>query len=82
MQYFIVSPGFCSYRIFTTGDRKQERESFVKKPLATTADDCKKIVEAEVASGKHLIQLGFMRRYDKGYVQVKEALKSGEYGDH
>lgn len=31
--------------------------------------------------GKHLIQLGFMRRYDKGYVQVKEALKSGEYGE-
>ena len=38
-------------------------------------------MEAEVASGKHLIQLGFMRRYDKGYVQVKEALKSGEYGE-
>lgn len=54
---------------------------FCEKPLATTADDCKKIVEAEVASGKHLIQLGFMRRYDKGYVQVKEALKSGEYGE-
>ena len=54
---------------------------YCEKPLATTADDCKKIVEAEVASGKHLIQLGFMRRYDKGYVQVKEALKSGEYGE-
>ena len=28
-----------------------------------------------------MIQLGFMRRYDKGYVQVKEALQSGEYGE-
>lgn len=53
---------------------------FCEKPLATTADACKKIVDAEIASGKHLVQVGFMRRYDKGYLQVKEALDSGEFG--
>lgn len=53
---------------------------FCEKPLATTAADCKKIVDAEVASGKHLVQVGFMRRYDKGYNQVKELLDSGEFG--
>ena len=77
---FIVSPGFAHTESLLQAIEAGKRV-FCEKPLATTADDCKKIVEAEVASGKHLIQLGFMRRYDKGYVQVKEALKSGEYGE-
>jgi len=53
---------------------------FCEKPLATTADDCKKIVDAEVAGGKHLVQVGFMRRYDKGYLQMKKIIDSGEMG--
>ena len=38
-------------------------------------------MEAEVQSGKHLIQLGFMRRYHKGYIQIKDAIATGEYGE-
>lgn len=54
---------------------------FCEKPLAANAADCKEIVEAEMASGKHLVQVGFMRRYDKGYQQVKGLLDSGEFGE-
>jgi myo-inositol 2-dehydrogenase/D-chiro-inositol 1-dehydrogenase len=53
---------------------------FCEKPLATTAVDCKKIVDAEIAAGKKLVQVGFMRRYDKGYLQVKELIASGRFG--
>jgi myo-inositol 2-dehydrogenase/D-chiro-inositol 1-dehydrogenase len=53
---------------------------FCEKPLATTAEDCKKIVDAEIAAGKKLVQVGFMRRYDKGYLQIKELIASGKYG--
>ena len=53
---------------------------FCEKPLATTAADCKRVVDAEIAGGKHLVQVGFMRRYDKGYNQVKALLDSGEFG--
>jgi len=53
---------------------------FCEKPLATTADDCKKIVDAEIAGGKKLVQVGFMRRYDKGYMQMKQLIDSGEVG--
>ena len=53
---------------------------FTEKPLANTAADCKEIVDAEMASGKHLVQVGFMRRYDRGYKQVKELLDSGNFG--
>ncbi len=54
---------------------------FCEKPLAPKADDCKRIMEAEIAGGKQLLQVGFMRRYDAGYRQLKAAIESGEYGE-
>lgn len=51
-----------------------------EKPLATNAADCKEIVDAETARGKKLVQVGFMRRYDKGYRQMKELIASGMTG--
>ncbi|MBQ8304771.1 MAG: Gfo/Idh/MocA family oxidoreductase [Blautia sp.] len=59
---------------------KAGKPVFTEKPLTTTAADCKEIVDAEMASGRHLVQVGFMRRYDRGYRQVKELLESGKYG--
>jgi myo-inositol 2-dehydrogenase/D-chiro-inositol 1-dehydrogenase len=52
-----------------------------EKPLATTIEDAYKVVEAEVAAGRQLVQVGFMRRYDPGYRQVKAALDSGQIGE-
>jgi myo-inositol 2-dehydrogenase / D-chiro-inositol 1-dehydrogenase len=51
-----------------------------EKPLATTAEDALKVVEAEVELGRKLIQLGFMRRFDNQHVAVKEAVASGAIG--
>ena len=48
---------------------------FCEKPLATTADGARRIVEAEVAFGKRLVQVGFMRRYDAGYLALKDAVE-------
>ncbi|WP_104492233.1 MULTISPECIES: Gfo/Idh/MocA family protein [Paracoccus] len=47
---------------------------FCEKPLATTAEGARRIVEAEEAAGKRLVQVGFMRRYDPGYVALKKAV--------
>ena len=49
---------------------------FCEKPLATSADGAKRIVDAEVAHGKRLVQVGFMRRYDVGYVALKQLVSS------
>lgn len=49
---------------------------FCEKPLATTAAGARRIVEAEVAHGSRLVQVGFMRRYDAGYVALKEAVET------
>lgn len=51
-----------------------------EKPLATTLEDCRAVVEAEKKSGKSLVQVGFMRRFDPDYIRIKEIIKSGELG--
>jgi len=52
-----------------------------EKPLATTADACLRVVEAELAVGRRLIHLGFMRRYDPAYAAVKQRLAGGGVGE-
>jgi myo-inositol 2-dehydrogenase/D-chiro-inositol 1-dehydrogenase len=52
-----------------------------EKPLASTADDALKVVEAEVAAGRRLVQVGFMRRYDSGFRDVKAAIDGGAIGE-
>ncbi len=76
----IVSPGFA-HKDDLLEAVKAGKRVFCEKPLCTTAEDCKTVMEAEIASGRHLIQLGFMRRYHKGYIQIRDAIKSGTYGE-
>lgn len=54
---------------------------FCEKPLAMTAAGCRRIVEAEVAHGKRLVQVGFMRPYDSGYQALKAVIDSGQIGE-
>ncbi|MBC1898841.1 Gfo/Idh/MocA family oxidoreductase [Listeria booriae] len=54
---------------------------FCEKPLATTAEGARRIVDAEIKHGKRLVQVGFMRRYDHGYVKLKEAIETGAIGE-
>jgi myo-inositol 2-dehydrogenase / D-chiro-inositol 1-dehydrogenase len=53
---------------------------FCEKPLATTEDACLRIMDAEMAGGRRLVQVGFMRRYDAGYRALKAALDEGTIG--
>lgn len=49
---------------------------FCEKPLATTAEGARRIVDAEIAHGSRLVQVGFMRRYDAGYRMLKQVVDS------
>ena len=51
-----------------------------EKPLAPTIRGCLRIVAAETAIGRRLVQVGFMRRFDPGYRAMKSALGTGEAG--
>jgi myo-inositol 2-dehydrogenase / D-chiro-inositol 1-dehydrogenase len=51
-----------------------------EKPLAPDSADCLRVIDAEVASGRRLIQIGFMRRFDPSYAEMKAALTAGRIG--
>jgi myo-inositol 2-dehydrogenase/D-chiro-inositol 1-dehydrogenase len=52
----------------------------VEKPLATSQEDCLRIIEAEVQTGRRLIQVGYMRRYDAAFAALKATVDSGAIG--
>src|SRR5919109_61379 len=56
------------------------KQVFCEKPLATTREACERIVDAEVAAGRRFVMVGFMRRYDDGYVAMKESITGGGIG--
>lgn len=45
-----------------------------EKPLATDAANAWRVVDAEIAAGRRLVQLAFMREYDPAHRQVREAM--------
>jgi myo-inositol 2-dehydrogenase/D-chiro-inositol 1-dehydrogenase len=55
-----------------------------EKPLAPTLAECIEVVAVEAAAmpgaDLPLISLGFMRRFDPGYVEIKQALANGAIG--
>jgi myo-inositol 2-dehydrogenase/D-chiro-inositol 1-dehydrogenase len=55
-----------------------------EKPLAPTLPECLRVVQAELAAagagGLPLVSVGFMRRFDPGYLELKSALRSGACG--
>ncbi len=52
-----------------------------EKPLTTSADLSLQLVNAERASGRRLVQVGYMRRYDADYEYIHRTLQSGRVGE-
>ncbi|WP_207890820.1 Gfo/Idh/MocA family oxidoreductase [Rhodococcus sp. Eu-32] len=51
-----------------------------EKPLTTEVETSLAVVKAEAALGKTLIQVGFMRRFDNEYAELKALIDSGDIG--
>lgn len=51
-----------------------------EKPLTTDAESSLDVVRREAELGKRLIQVGFMRRFDHEYAQLKALMDAGEFG--
>jgi myo-inositol 2-dehydrogenase / D-chiro-inositol 1-dehydrogenase len=56
------------------------KPTLLEKPIASTVDGGRRVVEAEVAAGRRLVRLGFMRHYDPAYVALREAVTGGAIG--
>jgi myo-inositol 2-dehydrogenase/D-chiro-inositol 1-dehydrogenase len=53
---------------------------FCEKPMAITLDDADRAIAATRAAGAPL-QVGFQRRFDRGYRAARERIDSGEIGE-
>ena len=51
-----------------------------EKPLSQDLDECLMVLAAEEKRGKRLVQLGFMRRFDPSYAEIKSLLTRGDLG--
>lgn len=51
-----------------------------EKPLSQNSKECLSVIAAEVKLGKRIVQIGFMRRFDPSYVEMKAALSSDMIG--
>ena len=51
-----------------------------EKPIAAAAADGLRIIEAETALGRRLVQVGFMRRFDAAYRDMRRAREDGSIG--
>jgi myo-inositol 2-dehydrogenase/D-chiro-inositol 1-dehydrogenase len=88
-QALIDDPGVDAVVVTSWGPTHEEyvlagiaagKQVFCEKPLATTAEACSRIIDAEVATGRRMVAVGFMRRYDAQYRALKAVVTSGEIG--
>ena len=52
-----------------------------EKPLSQSSKACLEVVDAEVSRGRQFVQLGFMRRFDPSYRDMKAMLDDGSLGN-
>jgi myo-inositol 2-dehydrogenase/D-chiro-inositol 1-dehydrogenase len=75
----IASPGF-THEEFTLACLAADKPVLCEKPLAPTVGACLRVLEAEAAKPRRLVQVGFMRRYDDGFRALKDGLDGGRVG--
>jgi myo-inositol 2-dehydrogenase / D-chiro-inositol 1-dehydrogenase len=51
-----------------------------EKPLSQDVKECLEVLAAEEKRGVHLVQIGFMRRFDPSYSEIKSILTRGDLG--
>lgn len=76
----MITSSDASHAGYVLSAVQQGKQVFCEKPLAQTAADCEAIIAAEMKQQHRLVQVGFMRRYDRGYAEMKRIIDSGELG--
>lgn len=51
-----------------------------EKPLSQDVNECLAVLSAEEKRGQRLVQIGFMRRFDPSYAEIKSLLVCGDLG--
>jgi myo-inositol 2-dehydrogenase/D-chiro-inositol 1-dehydrogenase len=75
----IASPA-ATHELFVLACLEAGKPVLCEKPLAVSAAAALRIVEAEAAVGRRSVTVGFMRRYDPAYADMKARLDAGAIG--
>jgi len=75
----IASPGFV-HEEQVLACIAAGKHALCEKPLTMDAESSLRVVEAERAAGRQLVQVGFMRRFDPEYAAMKAMLDAGDLG--
>lgn len=75
----VASPDFTHAPLSLACIRAGKRV-LCEKPLSQSSAECLGVMQAEEAAGARFVQLGFMRRFDQAYVEMKAALDQGRLG--
>ncbi|MCE9614855.1 MAG: Gfo/Idh/MocA family oxidoreductase [Lentisphaerae bacterium] len=75
----IVATPTAYHREITVAAAAAGKHVFCEKPMAMTAPECDEMIAATRGAGVKL-QIGFMRRFDRSFVQAKERVDRGEIG--
>ena len=75
----VASPDF-THAPLSLACIKAGKKVMCEKPLSQNSQECLDVMAAEEASGARHVMLGFMRRYDPAYLDMRQALKDGEIG--
>ena len=51
-----------------------------EKPMATTRLDAERLLDAEMRAGRRLVQVGFMREYDRAHKDLVNLVRRGDIG--
>jgi myo-inositol 2-dehydrogenase/D-chiro-inositol 1-dehydrogenase len=75
----IASPD-ATHKALTLACIEARKPVLCEKPLAPTAAECREVLAAESKLGRQLVQVGYMRRFDPAYVEMKAQMRSGRLG--
>ena len=76
----LVATSDAFHELYVLAAIQAGKPVFCEKPLAPKKDAVRRILDAEMAGGRHLVQVGFMRRYDAGYREMKRLIDARTYG--
>lgn len=78
--FALIATPDTTHAALTTACIEAGKPVLCEKPLATNQDEAWGVIEAEVAAGRRLVQVGFMREFDPPHKDLKLLLDQGELG--
>jgi myo-inositol 2-dehydrogenase/D-chiro-inositol 1-dehydrogenase len=76
----VIASPVETHEPFTLACLERGKPVLCEKPLAATAESARRIVAAEAARGRRSVTVGFMRRCDPAYADMKARLDAGAVG--